>query len=266
MRSARVYPRAVAAAVHVTRWGAGEPAVLVHGSFGWGEEVWREQKPLACEYELLLVDRRGFGRSPADGRVDFERDAADVAALLPAGGAHLVGHSYGGVVALLAAAQPGAAVRSLTVVEPPALALVRGNDSVEEFVAAVDAAVAAAAGPSDYRVRFLRAFGFHAQPLRLKGPHLEAARASLGERPPWEAAIPLDTLARAPFPTLVIRGDWSRAPEAARTRGGAALHAVCDVLEARLGAARAVFAAAHNPQYLGPPFNERLRDFWRTGA
>jgi pimeloyl-ACP methyl ester carboxylesterase len=200
LRSARVYPRAVAAAVHVTRWGAGEPAVLVHGSFGWGEEVWREQKPLAREYELLLVDRRGFGRSPADGRVDFERDAADVAALLPAGGAHLVGHSYGGIVALLAAAQPGAAVRSLTVVEPPALALVRGNESVEEFVAAVDAAIAAAADPSDYRVRFLRAFGFHAQPLRLKGRHLEAARASLGECPPWEAAIPLDTLARAPFP------------------------------------------------------------------
>ena len=89
-----------AAGVHVTVWGDGEPAVLVHGSFGWGEETWREQRPLADDYQLLLIDRRGFGSSQSDGRVDFERDADDVADLL-GDGAHLVGHSYGGVVSLL---------------------------------------------------------------------------------------------------------------------------------------------------------------------
>ena len=109
-----------ATALNVTVWGDGEPAVLVHGSFGWGEETWREQRPLAESYRLLLVDRRGFGGSPAHGRVDFERDAADVAELLE-DGAHLVGHSYGGVVSLLAAARNPQAVRSLTVIEPPAL-------------------------------------------------------------------------------------------------------------------------------------------------
>ena len=104
-----------ATGVHVTVWGEGEPAVLVHGSFGWGEETWREQRPLADHYRLLLIDRRGFGASPANERVDFERDAEDVADLLE-DGAHLVGHSYGGVASLVAAVRRPEAIRSLTVI------------------------------------------------------------------------------------------------------------------------------------------------------
>src|SRR5438477_2435226 len=42
--------------LHVTRLGDGPPAVFVHGSFGWGEETWSAQRPLADDYELLLVD------------------------------------------------------------------------------------------------------------------------------------------------------------------------------------------------------------------
>ena len=84
----------------------------------------------------------------------------------------------------------------------------------------------------------------------------------MGERPPWEAEIPLETLAASPFPKLVVRGDWREAPAEARRRVRATFHAICDVLEQRLGAERAVLAAAHNPQLLGAPFNERLRAFW----
>jgi pimeloyl-ACP methyl ester carboxylesterase len=114
-----------ASGVHVTVWGDGEPAVFVHGSFGWGKETWKQQRPLADHYRLLLVDRRGFGASPANGRVDFERDAEDVAELL-GDGAHLVGHSYGGVVSLLAAGRRPGVVRSLTLIEPPAFGVARG--------------------------------------------------------------------------------------------------------------------------------------------
>jgi pimeloyl-ACP methyl ester carboxylesterase len=35
--------------------------VFVHGSFGWGEEAFHAQRELADEYELLLLDRRGYG-------------------------------------------------------------------------------------------------------------------------------------------------------------------------------------------------------------
>jgi pimeloyl-ACP methyl ester carboxylesterase len=246
--------------LNVTVWGAGDPAVFVHGSFGWGEETWREQRPLAETHRLLLVDRRGFGDSQANDRVDFERDAGDVAELLEHG-AHLVGHSYGGVVSLLAAGRRPDAVRSLALIEPPAFGVARGHPAVEALIHSVDEATQTD-DPSEYRSLFLRSFGFPAKPTPLTGRDLEAARSSMSERPPWEAEIPLDTLAGAHIPTLLIRGDWCPAPDSARVRAGAAFHAVCDVLEDRLDAQRVVFPAAHNPQRLGRPFNARLRTFW----
>src|SRR2546425_4969617 len=200
------YARRVGAAVgpKVTVWGDGEPAVFVHGSFGWAEETWREQRPLAEAYRLVLVDRRGFGASPADGRVDFERDAEDVAELLGQG-AHLVGHSYGGVVSLLAAALRPDGVRSLTVIEPPALALARGDPTVERLIRDISAAAAESDDPSEYRARFLRAFGFPAAQVPLEGTALRAAQSSLTERPPWEAEIPLGVLADAGLRVLAVR-------------------------------------------------------------
>ena len=65
------------------------------------------------------------------------------------------------------------------------------------------------------------------------------------ERPPWEADPPLEELAAARFPKLVVSGAHSRA-----------FDAVCDVLEQRLDAERAVLpGAGHSPQLLGEPFN-----------
>jgi pimeloyl-ACP methyl ester carboxylesterase len=246
----------------VTVWGEGEPAVFVHGSFGWGEETWAKQRPLAGSYRLLLVDRRGFGGTPADGAVDFERDADDVAELLGEG-AHLVGHSYGGVVSLLAAARRPDAVRSLTVIEPPALGLVRGDPLVETFITGVAEAMRTADGPSDYRARFLRNFGFAGRPQELEGAGLEAARSSWNERNPAEAEIRLEDLRGVR--TLVVRGDWSKTQPSAQTRGQTVLHRVCDVLERELGAESAIFSGAHNPQLVGEPFNECLRTFWEAG-
>ena len=71
------------------------------------------------------------------------------------------------------------------------------------------------------------------------------------ERLPSEAEIPLDELAAAPFPKLVVSGAHSEA-----------FDAVCDVLEQRLGAERAVLpGAGHAVQLVGEPFNEVLADF-----
>jgi pimeloyl-ACP methyl ester carboxylesterase len=250
-----------AAGVNVTVWGEGEAAVFVHGSFGWGEETWQAQRPLADHYRLLLIDRRGFGASPPDGRVDFDRDADDVAELL-GDGAHLVGHSYGGVVSLLAAARRAEAVRSLTVIEPPAFGVARGERAVEELIENVQEAVRATDDPAEYRALFLRGFGFPAGPERLTGTALEAARASMTERQPWEAQIPLDDLSDAGLRVLLVQGDWCPAPDTARALAGAAFRAVCDVLERELRAERAVFPSAHSPQRLGRLFNDRLRAFW----
>jgi pimeloyl-ACP methyl ester carboxylesterase len=237
--------------------------VFVHGAFGWGEETWREQRTLADSYRLLLLDRRGFGASPPDGRVDFDRDADDVAALL-GDGAHLVGHSYGGVVSLVAAARRPEAVRSLVLIEPPAFGVARGDEAVEELIRSIDAAAREAQDPSEYRAAFLHAFGFPARVTPLAGDNLTAARASMSERPPWEAQIPLDEIAHAGLRVLVVQGDWCPAPDSARARAGAAFRAVCDVLYERLDAERALFPSAHNPQKLGKVFNDRVRTFWEA--
>jgi pimeloyl-ACP methyl ester carboxylesterase len=187
-------------------------------------------------------------------REDFEEDAPLVAEVI-AGGAHLVGHSYGGVVSLLAAARRPAAVRSLTVVEPPAFALARGNPVVQGLVAVFQRHwESGERDPERFLRRFLELVGSDMRPPSPLPPELErGARILLVERGPWEAQIPLDELAAAPFPKLVVSGAHHPA-----------FDAVCDVLEQRLGAERAVIAGAgHSVPRTGAPFNERLEDFLR---
>ena len=46
--------------------GLGTRAVLVHGSLATGADEWQAQRPLADEgLQLLVLDRRGYGKSPA---------------------------------------------------------------------------------------------------------------------------------------------------------------------------------------------------------
>ncbi len=231
--------------------------MLVHGSVVGGEATWREQRPLAERWTLTIPDRPGFGAGPLVDRVDFEVDAPLVADLL-ADGAHLVGHSYGGVVCLLAAAQRPEAVRSLTVIEPPAFGIASGDPAADGFVARATALWAD--GP-DEPAAFLAAF------LDLAGsnialpdpltPELDrGARLLQVERLPWEAEIPLVALAEAPFPKLVVSGGHDPA-----------FDAVCDVLEQRLAAERAVIpGAGHSVPRTGKPFNELLEAFLAAAA
>jgi pimeloyl-ACP methyl ester carboxylesterase len=266
------YPAAIerAADLHMTVWGDGPRAVLVHGSMSFGELAFSEQRRLGERWRIELLDRRGFGASPErSDRVDFEEDARDLAALLREP-AHLVGHSYGGIVCLLAAALRPEAVRSLTVIEPPAFAVARGNPAVEAVIAGIERHYAAGQALTEeaFLDGFLRAWGFEQLPPRKLAPRARrGVRSSMTERFPWEAEVPLDRLAAAGIPVLAARGGWDEAEAGARDRAGAAFAAVCDALAARLHAAEAVFpGAAHQPQLLGGPFNDRLEAFWRAAS
>ncbi|MGH3135995.1 MAG: alpha/beta fold hydrolase, partial [Gaiellaceae bacterium] len=86
--------------------------LLVHGSVVGGRATWNGQLPLGERFELEIVDRPGFPPNPLVDCVDFERDADLVAGLLRRGD-HVVGHSYGGVISLLACALRPELVRSL---------------------------------------------------------------------------------------------------------------------------------------------------------
>jgi pimeloyl-ACP methyl ester carboxylesterase len=254
--------------LHVDVIGSGPPAVLLHGSFSFGALAFSGQRPLGEEFELHIVDRRGFGRSPdGDGPVDFETEAPEIAALLHPP-AHLLGHSYGAIVCMFAAALRPDAVRSLTVVEPPAFALARGDEAVDLMVERIRAHKRAGLGlpEEEYLQGFLEAWGFDRRPgPRFNDVARRSVRRSVGERSPHEAEIPFAELAAGRFPTLVVHGGWDAVPERARAIGGHAFTAVCDVVAARLDAEVAVFpGAAHQPQLLGQPFNRRVAEFWHA--
>ena len=238
--------------VEVIEWGDGPPVVMVHGDVLDAELLFGPQRPLAERHRLRLVNRRGFGNSPPTEREDFEVDAVDVAEAL-GDGAHLVGHSYGGVVALLAAARRPEAVWSLAVVEPPAFGLVADRPEVREFVVRFHELLAADLSPEAFLAEFVRLVGGDPNfPQPLPPPILQGVKVLQHCRPPDEAQIPLDALARLPGPRLVVSGGHS-----------AAFDAVCDVLEVRLGADRVVLrGAGHRVNMLGEPFNAALERHW----
>jgi pimeloyl-ACP methyl ester carboxylesterase len=238
--------------MHVERLGSGPRLVLVHGSVAPGWLTWNAQKPLADRFELVVPIRSGYPPNAPLDEIDFEVQADELAALLEPGD-HLAAHSYGAVVSLLAAAQ--APLASLTVVEPPAFGVALGHPAVEAYLAHFE--LGAPKEPRAYLEFFLPLVG---SSLKLRDPlpaAIEAgARAALAERSPHEASIPFDELKAAPFPKLVVSGGHHPA-----------FDAICDVLEGRLDAQRAVLpGAGHSVPRLGEPFNALLEAFIRDAS
>ena len=245
--------------------GSGQPILFVHGSFGFGEEQWREQLPLSSRWRLLFVDRCGHGRSPDTGRSGWVEQSEDIASLLD-GGAHLVGQSYGATLALLAALRRPEAVRSLTLVEPNTLGLARDNGDAAALIKRVSHALSKVdrSDPTRAYLAFLAAFGSPSDPGMLTEMDLKCIRASLREPPPWEAHIP--ALHRQEFPVLIVNGGW-RTKVPLRRSTGRAFRAVGRRLAERLGGVRLTFQESfHNPQMLGAPFNDRLETFLLAGG
>ena len=259
--------------LNVVVWGGGERVVCIHGSLSWGTFAFRAQRPLASSHSLILPDRRGYGASAETGRSDFSVDADDIATLLGES-AHLVGHSYGAVVALLVAARRPEAVRTLTAVEPAALSAVRGDGAVEELISALEKVHAEASGltVTEFILRFLEAFGYRRGVDMPERPNLNhngirAAMTTMTERPPWEAEIPLDALARTGVPALVVSGRWDNLAAGEQALGRRAFGAACDTVARSLDAGRVIIDGwAHGCQYSGEPFNRALRSFWKSAA
>jgi pimeloyl-ACP methyl ester carboxylesterase len=225
--------------------------LFVHGSVVNAELTWSAQKPLADRFEIAAPNRRGFPPGPDVEHVDFEDEAAWFEPFLEPE-AHVVGHSYGGVIALLAAARRPELARSLTVIEPPAFGVARGIPAADEFMERTEDLWAnGPRDPGEFLRGFLALVGSSIPPGNFSPDLLQGARTLMVERSPAEAVIPLDELAAAPFPKLVVSGGHDPAFEA-----------VSDVLEERLGAERAVLpGAGHSVQRLGSPFNDLLASF-----
>lgn len=114
--------------LHATDEGSrdGAPVVMVHGFAGWAF-CWRAQRAAlaASGYRVVTVDQLGYGASErvAGPVYDTQTQAEALLAALDAlgvGAAHLVGHSFGGRVAMQLALLRPDRVRSLTLICPEA--------------------------------------------------------------------------------------------------------------------------------------------------
>ena len=240
------------AALHVHELGSGPPLLLVHGSIAGAELTWREQRGLAARWRLRIPDRPGFGATPPLERGDFEAEAPLFAAELRES-AHLVGHSYGAVIALCAAALRPEAVRSLVVSEPGCLAVAAGVPAVDSQIEGGKLLYAHAAEltPRDFLLAFRGGAGVTRDtPEPLEGALLHGAELLMRERPPWEAEPDWQTLSAATFPKLVISGGHSEVFEA-----------VCDAVAERIGAARMKIPGRGHTIPATAGYNEALEKF-----
>jgi pimeloyl-ACP methyl ester carboxylesterase len=268
--------------LHLEICGSGEPALFVHGSGSWGTDTFGRQRALADEFQVILIDRHGYGQSPAGPVVGWQADASAVAGLLTRlGRAHLVGHSSGGTVALLAAAQAPHAVRSLTVVEPAVWGIADPESSPPRFAAADRDAWTR--GPGMSAPQFLAALTAlytgdseaaeftAATTAGFTAADWAAADTWRHEAWPGDAPIDLQALATAGFPAIVAIGQYDPAaqPAAAQYATTGHLHALQAerrALARRINARLEVLARSmHNPMAEETDtFNTLLRQTWRA--
>ena len=206
-----------------------EPIVLLHCSGSSGAQ-WRTLAPLlGARYRVMTPDLIGYGAAALwSGRGGFGlgQEAAAVRSFLgrldePA---HLVGHSYGGAVALHIARTRPERVRSLTLVEPSAFHLLRNGDATdlaalrEIMSVAADASAALAIG--DYSGGFGRFVDYWSGP----GSWAEMAPEKRAAFAPQLAKVVLDfhALFSEPaeiedvcdiaLPTLLVQGGCTTLP------------------------------------------------------
>ena len=135
------------------------PLICVNGGLIFDHTLlWPALSPLASTRQLIFYDQRGRGLSsvppaPRTSRVEF--DAGDLAALPDAiglGRYHILGHSWGGGIAMLSTTFKSAGVASITLLNPVGLtgdwlpnlttaAATRLDDAQRERLLAANAAI-----------------------------------------------------------------------------------------------------------------------------
>jgi len=223
--------------------GEGTPVVFLHSGPGNAAD-WRAVfERFATGYRLVAVN--GFGRGQTSdwpsGEVHVDQYVELVVGLVRELGesVHLVGHSYGGAVALRMVSTSPRLVRSLVVVEPQAYPLLRDVDP--QMLAEVrQVAEAFAVALDEGRVEDAwRGFIDHyngpgswwALPASTRDGMMGISDAAVRS---WGALftnpITVSDLAQIRVPTLVIQGEQTMAPE----------RRLCEIVADRVPEARQV--------------------------
>ncbi|WP_293882052.1 alpha/beta hydrolase [Sphingomonas sp.] len=250
--------------IHVTHWGdQGERVVLIHGSaqgskIGGDRHFARQQGLAARGWQVIVPDRPGHGQSSDPGRPDdAEADAIWVAEMLQ-DGAHLVGHSFGGAVALAAAARRPDAVKSLTIIEPAMQKLAGDDPEVRKFVISLIRALLLTLSDAKRVQRFARVVNI---PSFIDGDRPYDEMKAMGRairklKIPAKADVAreLAVVKQAKIPLMLVSGGWSPAFDVVSRR----------VAEAGGGFHQIITSPHHFPQSVSEEFNDRLDAFMRA--
>ena len=211
--------------------GSGEPAVFVHGAPS-DLRTWEPvREGVAKKYRFIAYTQRYFGTEPwpDDGKnfsiATLAGDLATFITSLDAGPVHLVGWSYGGVVAMQAAVKNPSLVRSLILYEA-SVASMLPTDSAEGKAAREDRAkllapviAAAKAGDAVQAAKLLQEAVYQLPPGEFdRFPQDRQTRVLDNARTlplvfaaPPPPVITCDMLKSFARPTLVMRGEKTQA-------------------------------------------------------
>jgi pimeloyl-ACP methyl ester carboxylesterase len=213
--------------------GSGPTIVLVPGSCSTGA-VWR---PVIAAWQnrfrYVTTSLPGYGRT-AERRTAHDTSIARLAetvesVIAKAGGrVHLVGHSFGGLVALAVALRHRVALASLVMLEAPAMEALREEDAhYRAFRRMTEAYFADFAGGNREAIAAMIEFyggagTWASWPSRVRDYAIETTPVNIRD---WASAygfpLPAATLSGNEIPLLVVRGGDS---SAAMQRASAVLH------------------------------------------
>lgn len=217
--------------LHVEHLGTAGPRVLLLHSSGMSSRQWKHLATrLAPFFRVTLADQLGHGANPpwpVDKPLDWHLDVEALGAVLTSLGepAHLVGHSYGGLLALALGRAHPHLVRSLALVEPVAFGVLRetGLDLTalaEESMPSQGPVLPATPGAAEAWLTWFVDFwngpgAFATLAPRMREAFLATASAVHGEVTSLlHDATPAAEWARLDVPTLLVRGE--RSPKEAR--------------------------------------------------
>ena len=234
--SYEVHPQAIAAPSAPVRVFAGTepspvlktPLVLLHSSLSSKEQWSRLAQWMGDEYQVIAIDLYGYGESamPEPGAAFTVADEVDavmahINTRIGRRAFHLVGHSYGGAIALRLAAERSHRISSLSLYEPVAFYLLDQDDlqrkEVERLVRKINCCIHEA--PAEGARLFIDYWNgpgaFERLPQQLKSEFIaRIGKVKLDFQALFADRLRIDDLAAFDFPVCLMSG--SRSPASTR--------------------------------------------------
>ncbi len=204
--------------------GSGPPVVMVHGSVSDYREWLMQMAPLARHYRVIAYSRRYHWPNLPPGKdadASVERQADDLAAIIRAMGiapAHIVGHSFGGAVAINLTLRHPELVRTLVLAEPTVAGVLGDtpeNDAVSKESQAVRAEMKEAFASGDAE-RIVRTYAARVAPGEFEKAPPEIQQMLLANVPAFQldftsrrSPFTCDDARRLAVPVLILSGERS---------------------------------------------------------